>query len=162
MTIRYLYISTGHNYFGHHGKSAGANPIIELPSIECVAGQGIRGDRFFNYQPDYKGQITFFQWEHLVRLWDELEVPPEQRDPSATRRNVLVAGLDLNTLIGREFAVQGVRFLGTQECRPCYWMNGAIHPAAEEWMRGRGGLRAKILSDGFLHRSFSAEEGGTA
>ncbi len=148
--IRHLFVSPGHNYFGQHGQGAGGFPIIEVPEIECLAGRGIRGDRFFDYKPDYKGQITFYAWEDLVQMWGALGVPEESRDISATRRNVICTGLDLSGLIGMEFEIQGVRFLGTEECRPCYWMNGAIHPDAEAWMRGRGGLRAKIRSDGFL------------
>ena len=58
--------------------------------------------------------------------------------------------MDLNTLIGKEFEVQGVRFLGTQESAPCYWMNTVFAPGAEEALEGHGGLRAKILSDGVL------------
>ena len=33
--------------------------MIEVPVIECVAGGGIRGDRYFNFKDDYKGQIRF-------------------------------------------------------------------------------------------------------
>ncbi len=150
MIVRHLFISPGHNYRGHHGGEAGHHPIVEVPRIECVAGSGIVGDRYFNHQPDFKGQITFFAWENLVRMWDELGIPDARRAPSATRRNVITEGLDLNALIGREFELQGVRFLGIEECRPCYWMNGAIHPEAEAWMKGRGGLRAKILVSGTL------------
>lgn len=150
--IRHLFISPGHNYFGRHGQPAGENPAVEVEAIECVAGRGIRGDRFFDHKPDYKGQITFFAWENLVRLWEELRVPPGRRDLSATRRNVLTAELDLSSLVGKDFELQGLRFLGTEECRPCYWMNGAIHPEAEAWMEGRGGLRAKIISGGWLRR----------
>lgn len=150
MRIRHLFISPGHNYFGHHGRPADTHPVIEVESVECVAGRGIRGDRFFDFKPDYKGQITFFSWEEMLRLWEELGV--ETRDITATRRNVLIEGVALPDLIGREFDVQGVRFLGTEECRPCYWMNGAIHPGAEQWMRNRGGLRAKIISDGILRK----------
>jgi MOSC domain-containing protein YiiM len=47
--------------------------------------------------------------------------------------------------------VQGVRFLGTQECAPCYWMNAVFAEGAEEALKGHGGLRAKILCDGVLH-----------
>lgn len=150
MTIRRLFISPGHNYRGHHGGAAGVHPVLSVPGIQCVAGSGIVGDRYFDHKPDFKGQITFFQWENLVRMWEELDIPAEKRDPSATRRNVLLEGADLNSWIGREFEVQGVRFSGVEECRPCYWMNGAIDPGAEEWMRGRGGLRARILSSGVL------------
>jgi MOSC domain-containing protein YiiM len=62
----------------------------------------------------------------------------------------MVRGVDLNDLIGKAFTLQGIQFQGTEECRPCYWMNSAIGPGAEEWLRGRAGLRAKILSDGTL------------
>jgi len=46
--------------------------------------------------------------------------------------------------------VQGVSFVGVEECRPCYWMDRALGPAAEAWLKGRGGLRARITSNGFL------------
>src|SRR5262249_43663907 len=49
-----------------------------------------------------------------------------------------------------EFELQGVRLFGTEECRPCYWMDRAFAPGAQEFLRGRGGLRAKILTSGRL------------
>ena len=45
--VRHLYISPGHNYFGHHGQPAGTHPVIEVDRLECVSGRGLRGDRFF-------------------------------------------------------------------------------------------------------------------
>jgi len=56
-------------------------------------------------------------------------------------------------VIGREFEIQGVRFHGTEECRPCYWMEQAFAPGANEFLKGRGGLRAEILSDGICERA---------
>jgi hypothetical protein len=47
--IKQIFISPGHNYFGHHGKPSDDFPLIELQRIECVAGHGIRGDRFYDY-----------------------------------------------------------------------------------------------------------------
>jgi MOSC domain-containing protein YiiM len=70
--------------------------------------------------------------------------------PQAFRRNVLLEGADLNALIGHRFTLGGVEFEGTGESKPCYWMNAAVAPGAEDWLKGRGGLRAKILSDGKL------------
>jgi MOSC domain-containing protein YiiM len=58
----------------------------------------------------------------------------------------------LNALIGKEFEVQGVRFLGTEEAKPCYWMDTAFGEGAQEALKGRGGLRVKVLSDGWLTR----------
>ena len=149
--VRHLFVSPGHNYFGRHGQTAGLHPIIEVDQIECVAGRGVKDDRFFDYKPDYKGQITLFAGEVLEGLRQELGLAEVL--PSATRRSVITLGLDLNTLIGREFEVQGVRFAGTEECRPCYWMNNALRDdRVEAWLEGRGGLRARILTDGILRR----------
>jgi MOSC domain-containing protein YiiM len=153
MEIRHLYISPGHNFRGHHGGEPGTHPIVEVDAVQCVAGAGLVGDRYFNHQPDFKGQVTFFAQEvhdELCRLFRQPDTPP-----SVYRRNVITAGVDLNTLIGREFEVQGVRFLGTEESRPCYWMDRAVAAGAEAAMRGRGGLRAKILTSGLLRRTGS-------
>lgn len=149
--IEHLFISPGHNFFGHHGGPAGEHEIVAVDAIECVAGHGLRGDRFFDYKPDYKGQIAFFAMEVFEALRDAVGRPGTP--PAAVRRNAFTRGVELNDLVGREFEVQGVRFLGTEECKPCYWMDGAIGPGAEVWLRGRGGLRAIILKDGWLRRN---------
>jgi MOSC domain-containing protein YiiM len=146
--IEHLYLSIDHNYFGHHGELAATHPCIATDEIECVAGRGLRGDRFFDYKPDYKGQITFFAMEVLEAMGAKLGVPGIL--PAAVRRNVFTRGMELNALIGQEFELQGVRFAGTEECRPCYWMNQAVAPGAEAWLQGKGGLRARILTDGSL------------
>jgi MOSC domain-containing protein YiiM len=148
--VGHLFISPGHNFYGHHGQPAGDHPILEVDQVECVAGRGLRGDRFFDYRPDYKGQITFFSLEVFDALRRELNLP--QAQPSATRRNAFTRGVDLNTLVGTEFDIQGVRFAGAAECSPCHWMNAALGAGAEAWLKGRGGLRARILTDGILRR----------
>ena len=118
-----------------------------------MAGRGIRGDRYFDFKDNYKGQITFFSLEVFDELCDALELP--DCSPALVRRNVMTRDIDLNDLIGEDFEVQGVQFHGTQECAPCYWMNQAVAPGAEEFLKGRGGLRARILTSGQL-RSTSA------
>ena len=148
--IRHLFISPGHNYVGHHGKPAGKFPIEEVETVECVAGRGLRGDRFFDYQENFKGQITLFSWEIFDRL--RREVGPAESSPARLRRNVVVEGFDLPSLIGATFTLQGVQLSGTEECRPCYWMDQAIAAGAEAWLRGRGGLRCRILTDGWLRK----------
>jgi MOSC domain-containing protein YiiM len=56
----------------------------------------------------------------------------------------------LNQWIGKEFEIQGVRFFGTEESKPCHWMDRVFAPGARDFLKGNGGLRAKILSDGKL------------
>ena len=86
----------------------------------------------------------------LEALRRELRLPDAR--PCATRRNAFVRGVDLNALVGAEFQVQGVRFAGAEQCSPCHWMDVALAPGAEQWLKDRGGLRARILTDGILQR----------
>ncbi|MDZ4287576.1 MAG: molybdenum cofactor biosysynthesis protein [Prosthecobacter sp.] len=148
MQILHLYISPDHTYFGHHGQPAGTTPMIEVESVACVTGKGLVGDRFFGFKEDYKGQVTFFAHEVYERLCEQFNALGVS--PSVFRRNIITKGVDLNTLIDQEFEVQGVRFFGTQECSPCHWMDEAFAPGAEAALKGNGGLRARILSDGVL------------
>jgi MOSC domain-containing protein YiiM len=154
--ICHLYISPGHNFVGHHGREPDEYPMIEVPMIECIAGCGIRGDRYFDFKDDYKGQITFFSLEVFDELRDALQV--QDCSPTSVRRNVITRDVDLNQLIGQDFEIQGVRFHGTEECRPCYWMDRAVAPGAEEFLKGRGGLRARILTDGALRSTAPVPE----
>lgn len=150
MQLIHLYVSPGHNYFGHHGKPAGNHPTLEVANVECVAGRGLRGDRFFDYKTDYAGQVTFLAIEVFAALRAHLDLA--QASPALLRRNLITRGVDLNTLIGQCFTVQGVQFQGVAECKPCHWMDHALAPGAEAFLRGRGGLRARILTDGNLRR----------
>ncbi|MEK0450450.1 MAG: hypothetical protein RL088_2718 [Verrucomicrobiota bacterium] len=146
--VRHIYISPGHNFYGRYGSTAGTHEIAELDEVRCIAGRGLEGDRFFDYKADYKGQATFFAIETWQALCAQFGI--SGKGPEVFRRNIITEGLDLPALIGVEFEVQGIRFAGTQEATPCEWMDQAFCPGAHEALKGRGGLRARILSDGIL------------
>jgi MOSC domain-containing protein YiiM len=143
-----IYISPGHNFLGRYGQPPSAHPIVSLAQVECIAGKGLVGDRYFDHKEDYKGQITFFAWETYADLCGRFGIA--DKNPGVFRRNIITRGVDLNSWIGREFEIQGVVFQGTQESAPCVWMNQAFCEGAEAAMKGRGGLRARILTDGLL------------
>lgn len=146
--IRHIFISPGHNFYGRYGQPAGTHPTLDVHAVMCRARWGLEGDRFFGYKPDYKGQVTFFSGQTYDAIKDRFEVPA--LSASAFRRNVIVDDIDLNALIERRFTLGGVEFEGVCEATPCRWMNHAVAPGAEEWLRGQGGLRAKIVTDGEL------------
>lgn len=148
VTVKALYISQGHDFKGHHGKPRGTNPVESASSIDCEAGLGIVGDRYYGHRENYKGQITFFDWAVVLAARSKFTLPG--LDPSVFRRNVLVEGLDLNSLVGETFSIQGVLFEGTEECAPCYWMDQAVAPGTEAFLLHQGGLRARILQSGRL------------
>lgn len=147
--IHHLFTSPGHNFYGRHGQTAESQPIVEHESIELIAGKGIVGDRFFDWKEDYKGQITFIDLAVIEEIRNHAGNPA--LPASAFRRNVVVSGLDLNSLIGTIFEIGDIRFQGTEECKPCYWMDEACgKPGTEDLMKGKGGLRCRILDDGML------------
>lgn len=151
--VRALYRSDGHNFVGRHGLEPGGHVMESVAWIECVAGRGVMGDRYFDHGDGYKGQITFFAWEVHETVCQEFGLG---LGPEVYRRNVLVAGVDLDAWIGCRFEVQGIGFEGVEECRPCYWMDRVVAPGVEQFLKGRGGLRARILRDGRMR----VEDGG--
>lgn len=158
MVVTRLFLSPAHVYAGHFGSPAGTEPMVEVDRVQALAGRGLVGDRYVEGPPGHKGQVTFFAEETWQRLCQELGV--SDRGPEVFRRNVLVRGAELNALIGEGFSVGGVRFAGSEYCKPCFWMDQAFAAgtldALTEWKAG--GLRARILTDGWLEAP-AADEG---
>ena len=142
-----LWISKGHDFVGRYGKGRQHHECLSCESLRLEAGAGIVGDRYFRPGADFKGQITFIDASLVNDLRAKgFEVP----DPSVFRRNVLIAGVDLNQLKGCRFRLGGVLFSGSEEAKPCFWMDEAVGAGACQSMRGRGGLRCRIHSDGHI------------
>ncbi len=148
VTIEQMWISPGHDFKGRHGLGRLDHGVLPRESIECVAGSGILGDRYFGHKPDFKGQVTLISAAVIAELEAALNLTDVDR--SAFRRNVLISGVDLNELVGRRFRLGEVVLTGSEECAPCYWMDEAIAPGAFEWLKGRGGLRCRIVESGVL------------
>ncbi len=149
VTLKDFYISSDHDFRGQHGKPRNNNAIEKLHKIECVEGKGIIGDRYFKQEEEAsKRQITFFD----LAIFQELKknYPDSNFDSSVFRRNIVIEGIDLNSLINHFFTIANVQFYGVEECSPCYWMDQAVGPGAEDLMQGKGGLRCKIVTGGKL------------
>ncbi len=150
MIVAKLYSCPVHVYAGHFGGPPGDAPMREAARVELVSGRGILGDRYFDHPLGHKGQVTFFAeetWEQLCNEFRRFDL-----GPGVFRRNILTRGADLRSLVGKQFDVQGVRFEGSEYCKPCFWMDSAFAPGAfaalAKWRAG--GLRARVLSDGHL------------
>ena len=87
LRVEHLFVSPGHNFFGHPDQPAGEHPIVPADQSNA-AGRGIPGATASSTtRENYKGQITFFAICGTLR--DELNLP--RRNPQATRRNALFA-----------------------------------------------------------------------
>jgi MOSC domain-containing protein YiiM len=150
MVVSRLFLSPAHVYSGHYGGPAGTEPMVEVDRVQAVSGRGLVGDRYFERPSGHKGQVTFFAEETWRQLCRKFAI--SDRGPEVFRRNVLVSDADLNSLVGVEFEVQGVRFLGTEYCKPCIWMDQAFAPGTLATLSAwtAGGLRTRVLSDGWL------------
>ena len=158
ITIEHIYISPGHNYFGKLKEGPGEHFTEDVAEVEARAGLGLKGDRYYGVPAHYEAQVTFFAAEVFDARLAEF-AQGDQRDdltPILTRRNVVTRGVNLNGLIGQEFALDygsyTVRLQGTKPCNPCAWMDAMLGKGAHAFLRGRGGLRARILTDGIIRR----------
>jgi molybdopterin-guanine dinucleotide biosynthesis protein A len=150
-----IWISAGNDFRGRHEKGRLNHGIRGVSEIECVAGMGLRGDRYFGYKENFKGQVTFFDADAVQAVRERFATP--DLSGALFRRNLIVRGVDLEQWVGRKFRFQGIDFEGSEECKPCYWMDEAVAPGAEEFLKQnfRGGLRARILTDGILRAGIS-------
>lgn len=126
-------------------------PPASVEHAEVVAGLGLVGDhRSVGRTPDptAKRQVTLLQAEHLPVV--AALVGRSRLDPALLRRNLVVAGVNLNSLRDRRFRIGDVTFEGTGWCHPCSRMEEALGPGGFQAMRGHGGITARIVTDGLL------------
>ena len=153
-----LLASSVHRYEGR--PSDGPLPAVGVEthsSIRLRAGLGIVGDRHFGQRAHAHASVTVMNADVLDRVADELGVP-RTLDPAATRRNILLRGVDgavdVDSLRGATFSLDSgdgpVQFLANRPANPCAWMDAALAPGAHRALRGRGGMRCEPLTDGML------------
>ncbi|MBT1001968.1 molybdenum cofactor biosysynthesis protein [Paenarthrobacter sp. DKR-5] len=150
--ILHLLVSPAHAYFGRAREGAADVPTTDAERVQLVAGKGIVGDRFFGKAAHMDAAVTVFAVEALESIAAELGTTPF--DPLLTRRNVVLRGAELAPLLGHEFALESdgglVRLKAGRPAHPCAWMDAVLAPGAHKAMRGRGGVRCQVLSDGVL------------
>jgi len=97
-----------------------------------------------------KRQITLIQQEHLAAVAGFLGLS-EPLAPGRLRRNLVVSGLNLLALKGRQIQLGDEVVLDiTGECHPCSRMEEELGPGGYNAMRGHGGLTAHIAQGGRL------------
>jgi MOSC domain-containing protein YiiM len=122
-------------------------------SVRVLPGLGIEDDRYFG-PPGTPGKregggrdITLIEIEALQGLESEQYVHLE---PGEARRNLVTQGATLNTLVGQEFQVGAVILRGIRLCEPCDHLAGMTDARVLPGLVHRGGLRAKILTEGVI------------
>ncbi len=139
----------------------GGHKIVNKPfsvsEAEVVRNMGIVGDRWFGVnhlrrsdgqmiKNDHARNITFFEAEKFIEIQEEFNVKPED-----IRRNVLVDNISLNDLVGKEFIINGVRFVGSRLSHGCDRIERITKiDGLNKALLMRGGIRAAVLDNGII------------
>jgi MOSC domain len=128
-------------------------PMRSVESAVAAVGKGLLADRY---------QVGTGQWSYDPRLYDDVTLIAQEAlaaasvqhgvrlEAGASRRNLETRGVDLDALVGRRFHVGEVELCGERPCEPCRYLDRVTGQPAKAALRGRGGLRATILSGGRL------------
>ena len=119
--------------------------VKELSEVNAIPAKGLEGDRYKNAG---NRQVTLIQQEHLNAVASFLG--KEKINYTLTRRNILVKGINLVSLKGKNFKIGDVVLKYTGDCHPCSRMETVLGVGGYNAMRGHGGITAKIISGGLI------------
>jgi MOSC domain-containing protein YiiM len=127
-------------------------PMEAHDEVSATAGAGLSGDRYRAGTGTFSGnagagrEVTLIAREGIEAAnQDGVRIEPHE-----TRRNLVTEGIDLDTLIGRTFAVGEVVMRGVRDCPPCQHLEQLTRPGVRVALEARGGLRADIVRDGVI------------
>ena len=129
-------------------RPARLGPISIVSDAEIVAERGILGDHRFSGRRGSKRQVTLIQAEHLVAVAGMLH--RSEVSPDLVRRNLVVSGINLLALKGKQFHVGNVLLEFSGPCEPCSRMESVLGPGGYNAMRGHGGITAKVIEGGII------------
>jgi MOSC domain-containing protein YiiM len=127
-------------------------PTVWVEQAHVIPGHGIEGDRYFQ-EPGIRHGITRTGRELTLIEMEAIESMCQDGvniSPDKTRRNIITHGVSLNDLVGKKFSVGEIQLLGIRLCEPCDYLASRTDPKIKQSMTHRGGLRADILTEGFI------------
>ncbi len=119
------------------------SPIV-LDQVLAIENKGLDGDR----SKGGNRQVTLIQKEHIAAIASFLGKPSIEF--MLTRRNILVEGINLIALKGKQFQIGEAIFEYSDECHPCSRMEEALGEGGYNAMRGHGGITARIIKSGLI------------
>ena len=120
--------------------------MLNVSSVEALAGKGLLNDRKFMNNNNNKSQLTLIEIENINYV-NKILV---SKIPAINfRRNIITQGVNLNDLNGKEFFVGPVKVKAHDLCRPCKYLQQLLNQKnLMKELLLKGGLRCEILIDG--------------
>jgi MOSC domain-containing protein YiiM len=134
----------------HITGSRGA-PMQAIQRATALAGYGLEGDRYTRLALDGSGdvepdrELTLIEGEAIDGLAADHGIHLE---PGESRRNVTTRGIRLNDLVGLRFRIGSVECEAVALCEPCQDLVNMLGKPVLRPLVHRGGLTARILTDG--------------
>ena len=130
--------------------------IVEVSSVQAIAGSGLDGDHRFENTLGSGRQVTLIseeyirQTEHFLSLSQSMghSVGPVSILPSLLRRNLVIKGMNLEALRYQQFSIGGAIFEAGALCHPCLAMERNLGKGGIAAMMGHGGLCLKVVQSG--------------
>jgi len=127
------------------GLRSAKRVALERKSEVAVSVEGgLEGDHYSG--SSRKRQVTLIQAEHLTAVAQLLG--KEAIDPSLTRRNIVISGINLVALQDQQFQIGEVILETTGICYPCSRMEENLGAGGYNAMRGHGGINARVIRGG--------------
>jgi MOSC domain-containing protein YiiM len=138
-----------------HISPKAEQPMVAVGEVRAEAGRGLVGDRYAEHLGTYSDtpgsgrEVTLIASEEIELVEREHGV---KLAPGESRRNITTRGVDLNTLVDREFRVGQVVLRGTRLCEPCEYLQGLTgQDGLTKALVHRGGLRCDIVRGGTIN-----------
>ncbi len=119
--------------------------MIQLDSVEAIAGKGIVEDRYFKKNKN-TSNITLIEKENidLFNKNSSCSIPYQK-----FRRNIITKGIRLNSLVGREIFIGSVKIKVHELCQPCLKLQKLLgQNNFVKDMTHKSGIRCEILVGG--------------
>lgn len=133
-------------WIGLRKERCGEIEVVQEATI--VEKRGLERDHKFSGRLGSKRQVTLIQHEHLIAVAGMLH--RDRVSPELTRRNLVVSGVNLLAMKGKQFRVGEALLEFSGPCEPCSRMEVNLGPGGFNAMRGHGGITAKVIEGGTI------------
>lgn len=117
-------------------------PMVAMTEAELTEA-GLTGDRARRG----KRALTLIQAEHLPVI---AALTGREVTPALLRRNLVISGINLGALRGKQLRIGRALVEITTPCAPCSRMEEALGLGGYNAMRGHGGWCATVLQNGAI------------
>ncbi|MEE2754286.1 MAG: MOSC domain-containing protein [Candidatus Latescibacterota bacterium] len=130
----------------------GGEPMLKVDEGWAVADGGLEGDRYMTRTGYWTNidecQVTLIEGEILDKIVSDSGVKVGDGEH---RRNIVTRGIQLQTVVGRQFSVGGAVMVYDRPRPPCGYIQTITERGMTKALAGmRGGICARVLESGVI------------